>query len=297
MAGMTNSPRRIAAVSVVVVAMAMGLGIGSCDGGAGSSGAFIAQFCDVWKPCCAAAGLRSDGQQCRALYGSLLPPSRYDATAGEACLEATRAAASQPGFCEGTVPSPDVCERVFRSIGTKAPGETCVEDDECAPSSEGSVECAIAFVASAQIRKCQVTIRGVAGSTPCESFIGEDVLPRIYECSASDGLRCDATTMTCMALSPIGGACTSFSDCVAGAACNFATSMCVARREVGAACTSSTQCVETAYCDDTSGVCAARKAMGAACAGSDECTSDSCVNAMCAAGSGNFTLSFLCGEP
>ncbi|HET6150942.1 MAG TPA: hypothetical protein VFH68_25625 [Polyangia bacterium] len=278
-----------------------------CGGGGGASG-FIGQFCDIYRPCCAAAGLRSDGQQCRALYGALLPSNTYDAMAGEACLAAVRAQASQPGFCAGDLPDPPECNRVLASSSSKAPGATCTDDNECAPSTEGEVECNSAFPPSGEIRKCQVVIRGTAGSTPCLRTVNgnrffstgnpDDVIPRGYACYVSDGLRCDEVSTACVALTPVGQRCSGLEDCVDGAYCDFTAGTCIARKAVGAACTgtSSSECVDTAYCRAATS-CAARQVAGTTCMVDDECTSDSCVNMMCETGTGNFTLTFICGQP
>lgn len=289
----------------VFVAVAV---LGGCGGGGGGASGFIGEFCEIYRPCCASAGLRSDGQQCRALYGALVPSSGYDSTAGQACLVAVRAQAGQPGFCGGNLPEPAACSGVFGSSGSKAPGATCTDDNECASSTEGDAECNSAFPPSGEIRKCQVVVRGAAGSTPCvrtvnDSFFSSagtptDVVPRGYACYVSDGLRCDEVSMACVALSPVGQRCGGFDDCVAGAYCDFTSGTCLTRKAVGSACTgtSSFECVDTAYCRAAS-LCTARQAAGTTCTADNECTSDSCVNMKCEAGSGNLSLTFICGQP
>ena len=64
-------------------------------------------YCDIYKPCCVAAGLPGDGTACRALFASAASPqASYSATAGEACLSGLQAISGQPGFCEGDVVPP-----------------------------------------------------------------------------------------------------------------------------------------------------------------------------------------------
>jgi hypothetical protein len=288
------------ATGSLVVTMLVGCG------GSDDVSSFVGKFCDIYRPCCMAAGLRADGQQCRAFYGTFASGSHYDATAGEACLNATRARAGQTGFCEGTLPDPPECNRVFAAGGTKPPGATCTDDDECAPSDEGDVECNSAFAPSGEIRKCQVVIRGASGSNPCVRTVNgsvffsnnaDDVVPRGYACYVSDGVRCDDVSMSCVALTAIGQRCSGFDDCVSGAYCDFTSGTCMMRKPVGMACTGSTssECVDTAYCRART-TCTARQATGTSCTENAQCTSDSCVNMSCEAG-GNFLLSFICGQP
>ena len=75
---------------------------------------FIGRFCDVYKPCCTAAGLAGDGAACRTLFMSTLgPQAKYDGAAGESCLAALQATAGQPGFCEGDLATPSTCAQAF----------------------------------------------------------------------------------------------------------------------------------------------------------------------------------------
>jgi hypothetical protein len=277
-------------------------------GGGGSVTEFFGKFCDIYRPCCQAAGLRSDGQQCRVVYGALVPPTGFNAAAGETCLNATRAAASQPGFCEGSVPEVVECSRVFQSASGKAPGEACTEDVDCAPSAEGAVNCESDFSGAAEIRQCQVEIRGTPGSGPCiwtvdgnlrySSGSGDGIVPRGYACYVIDGLRCDEVTDTCVALKPVGATCGASDECVKGAFCDE-TSKCAMRRAPGGACNGSDgQCAATAYCSEATLMCAARQATGTSCTDDAQCMSGSCVNSACEAGSGNnLALAFLCGQP
>jgi hypothetical protein len=293
-----------------LVAAAGGCGPSAGAGIGGSSNAteFFAQYCDIYRPCCQAAGLRSDGQACRALYGALVPGTAYDPVAGQACLTETRAGASQPGFCEGNGPDAESCNRVFPPNGTKAPGDLCSEDRECAASTEGDVICESGFISGgAVVEKCQIQIRGVAGSSPClwtvdgsyrsTSSLREDVEPRGYLCYVSDGLRCDGGSGACVALQPLGGSCFNADECVKGSYCSGSPSTCMARKTVGGTCGGAdSECVTTAYCASTL-MCEARSGIGTTCTESAQCTSGSCVNGKCDAGSGNFALAFLCGQP
>jgi len=289
-------------------------GSGSTGGPASSRDEFFAQYCDVFAPCCAKAGLRSDGVACQALYGALAP-SGYDAAAGNDCLREIRAASSSPTFCDspGSTSSAPSCKRVFSSTGgTVAPGGICTKDSDCAASAEGSVRCATLYKSGAEIRKCQVQISGgKAGDSPCVGTVdgsttyysgsstATDVAPRGYLCDIKDGVRCDSTADKCVAISPIGGACTGgSSDCVKDAFCDYKTKTCLAKLPAGSTCdTFGSQCMVGTYCDGTSKTCKAQLADGTACTDYKTCLSGSCVNGFCAKKSTtDLSLAFLCGK-
>jgi hypothetical protein len=69
-------------------------------------------------------------------------------------------------------------------------------------------------------------------------------------CYEQDGLRCDATTYTCVALSGPGGKCTDSSDCGVHADCRDGT--CVARVKLGADCSNGKSCDSGLQCGSAS---------------------------------------------
>lgn len=283
----------------------------SCGGGdAATAGGFVSAYCDLLAPCCAMAKLPSDGAQCRAFAGAFAAAATYDRASGEACLAEMRAAAGKPNFCsEGLQTSSDACDRVFGgSGGTAKPGESCSDDDDCAPSTEGKVDCRSSFVMGTEVRKCQIQLRGKDGDTPCVGTVegsvttypgsaNADIPVRGYLCHVSDGLRCDGTTRTCARFKAIGEACTgSSTECVSNAYCDVAQRMCADRKAVGSMCTGQ-QCALGSTCDSTTRTCVAQLADGAPCTQSAQCRSARCVNAACApAGSGDLGLVLLCGS-
>ncbi len=296
------------------LALVLGCSSNSSNGSvAGDRDSFIAQLCQQYMPCCAKAGKPADGAQCRAFYGAFAASNNYDPAAGSACLSEVKAAAASPTFCDNatsTNVSPS-CGKVFPASGggSKKPGETCAQDNECASSTEGPVECRSLFKDGATIKKCQVQIAGKAGDTPCLGTVDgnitsynssgdTDILPRGYLCNVKDGLRCDSTTDKCVAIAKVGEPCEGFGSnlCTDDAFCDTTQKKCVARKAVGEMCTSD-QCVEGAYCNTTTRLCTASLAVGAACKSSSECITRSCVNGACAkSGSGtDFTTAFLCG--
>jgi hypothetical protein len=303
---------RSGGIALVMMGLALSCGDG---GGAGSVEAFVGSYCDLFSPCCAAANLRSDGQTCRLFLGAFAPAGRYDKQKGEACLAAMKQASMKADFCQQSDgATPTVCDEVFGPPqGTKAPGETCDGDDDCAPSSEGKVDCASSFSGSAQVRKCQVQVRGKAGDKPCIGSVegsttysnlgGDDLPAKGFLCYDQDGLRCDSVSDTCVAYKLVGEACTSNGfarDCVATAYCDVALRKCAARKPAGAACgdgasSAQVECAAGNYCP-AGGTCAAQAAQGAACTADKQCLTDSCVNGMCRPSpSADFGLALICG--
>jgi hypothetical protein len=298
-------------IALMVIGLALSCG---GDGGAGSTEAFVASYCDLFTPCCAKANLRSDGQTCKLFLGAFAPASRYDKQKGEACLAEMKVAASKADFCQQSdAATPKVCDEVFGPPqGTKAPGETCDADDDCAPSSEGKVDCASTFAGTAQVRKCQVQVRGKAGDKPCigsveggSTFLSsnDDLPAKGFLCYAEDGLHCDSTSNACIAYKAVGEACTGSGfdrDCVASAYCDFAQKKCVARKPVGAACSdgaafSQVECAAGNYCL-AAGTCAVQASEGAACTTDNQCLTDSCVNSVCRpSATADFGLALICG--
>jgi hypothetical protein len=314
--GMKSFVRNLAAsflvVSVFYTAAACSSS-GNTGSVAGDRDSFISQYCNEFMPCCAQVGKPTDGSQCRAFIGAFAPSTGYDAAAANKCLDEVRAASKSATFCQdgmssNTAPS---CQAVFAqsSGGTRKPGETCSEDDDCASSTEGQVQCQSLYTGGMTIKKCQVQVVGKAGDSPCVGTVdgnvtsysssGETEIPvKGFLCYVKDGLRCDSTTKACKAIPKIGEACESFgsNSCTKDAYCDSSTKLCVARKAVGATCDtfSSDQCAEGTYCNSTTKVCTTALAIGAACTTSQECGENRCVNGKCEK-SGDLTTSFLCG--
>jgi hypothetical protein len=298
------------ALSVLLLSLSLAPAL-SCGGDADSASGFAAAYCDLIKPCCAMANLRTDGQQCQLLFGAFGGQASYNKEAGETCLAEARAAAGRPDFCQNLDSSePSACDRVFGSTGKKQPGETCTDDDECAPSSEGEVQCESNFgTGGAEVRKCQLVVKGKEGDKPCVgtkegNFTSgnvnlDDVPAKGYLCHVSDGLRCDSTTDTCVKLKVTGEACQGNNDCVRTAYCEGAMDRCTDRKAIGAACTpsfSNDECVAGGWCKAPANMCAAQVADGAACTEDDECKSGNCLNGKCDKGGlGDIGLAFICG--
>jgi hypothetical protein len=301
---MNERPRLLGLMGLV------GLAIACFACGSSARDSFIGQYCDLLKPCCTAAGLRGDGQQCRLLFS--FASSGYNAKAGDTCLAEIKAMPTEMRCAALTMDSP-ACSMVFPSTGTKAPGETCSSDSDCALASQGKVSCAFAFSGTTTIQKCQVQIRGQEGSSPCvgtvngaaTSFVvgATDVLSLGYLCYLDEGLRCQ-DGVGCVRLKAVGQTCVDqFSgECVLDARCDSTQQTCVARKQVGATCTGAQdECLATAYCKSPALTCSPKVANGAACMSSDECMSGNCdtttATGMCKSGLEDFGLALLCGSP
>jgi hypothetical protein len=294
----------------LVVLACSGGGSGNVSSGGGTPDSFTQEFCGFYQPCCAQAGLRTDGTQCRALITLSASQGQYDAQAGSQCLSEMRAASSKPDFCQ-TGASPTSCSRVYRASnsGNRAPGETCSEDDDCATSTEGKVDCAYIYVNNATKRICQLQVDGHSGDSPCVSTrngnttigSGQSDVPRGYICDIKDGIYCDSTSKACKPLANVGEPCTSTESCIANAYCDFATATthnCAARLAVGADCSKNgSACEANAYCDSTSHQCAAKTGAGGDCTTSTACASSSCVNGKCQGSSSSSSLKIICGNP
>ncbi len=266
---------------------------------------FISQFCDVYRPCCAAAGRPADGESCRYTISqnsnSYLTPT-YDPAAGEACLNALKAAASQPDFCADTSSRPIECDRAMGVTGTTAPGSVCRSVRDCAPSAEGHVVCIPSARIGTTTSTCEVEIRGQAGDGPClftvlpgngrvlGGLLTPNPPPRAILCYVSDGLFCDATGK-CAPLEPVGEACNGPS-CVAGAWCRAL--ICTPLTPAEGACDPSIGGCGDGYCDSTTSTCQPWRATGEGCNTSNQCQSGNCASQMCGAPAD--TLSLFCGN-
>jgi hypothetical protein len=282
------------AVACASAAAAVACGSDKEDPGA----VFIGRYCDVYKPCCTAAGLGGDGAACRTLFMSTLSPeATYDATSGESCLAALQETAGQPGFCEGDIATPSACAHAF---GGGAGG--CIQDTDCPPSDQGDVRCVSSTMSGKVLHQCQVQTRGRLGSTPCLGSVrggvtlyggtADGTIPATaILCDAADGLRCDGTA--CVALAGAGEGCSGVSEeCADGNFCDVTVGQCAGRKSIGAACIDQAlECADGAYCDEGSATCVAQFDVGAACTANGQCLTANCSDAgTCAAtptGGGN----------
>jgi hypothetical protein len=287
------------------------LAFSGCNSGAPTTDSFITQYCSLYSTCCQEAGLPTDGRQCRLLFTAIEGVGTYDPNAGSMCLSGLRALPSDM-FCS-QMRSVSACNHVYKTpnSGTKAPGEPCMNDNDCAPSMDGQVKCAFGFAAMAETQTCQVQIVGKEGDSPCIGTIDGNItsssgtgMPpaRGYTCDLANNLLCDSMTMKCTRVQDVGGHCTFNSSldnpCVKTAYCDVSKMQCAMRLSVGSMCQAgSNQCVEEAYCDSNSKMCTMSIADGSPCTSNEMCSSGNCVNSKCGrSGVGISDLQLICGR-
>ena len=298
----------------VVVGVACSSGSGGNGGGAASSSsAFIQDYCNLLEPCCAQAGLSTNGAQCQALAGAAGGTETYDPANGQACIAGMQAESGSATFCTTLGNDIPACNTAFTSTGGSEPGgATCTDDSDCAQAPGGGATCFDNFAfedgGTTQTETCVQTMVGAAGDGPCIGTVeatetdyewsGSGPPPASgYTCAVASGLTCDPTTQKCLALATVGQPCQGDSDCVASAYCasGSSASQCATRLADGASCaTASTGCLTTSYCDSASTTCKPLLATGASCTDSSECVSQQCVNDLCAVGN-SLGLQLLCG--
>lgn len=301
------------AVAAAVAACSSGSsGNGNLTGGpADTASQFADQYCALITPCCADAGLSSNGAACHAWITLAEQQGTYNPTAGNECLAAMQQAHGQPDFCTTFGGNPSSCNQVFKgsSGGSVQPGGACMQDGDCAPAAGGSATCFTQFNfgdgGSNETRTCVQTTTGKSGDSPCIGDVNGDITEYAWQgappdkgvlCDASQGLYCDTTTHACAAFKRAGAACTSDSECGPEGYCGFQSgaSTCTARVPAGSSCAGGLQCDASSYCDPATQKCVAALASGSACSTSEQCQSKVCVNGKCS-GSNNLGLSLLCG--
>lgn len=301
-------------------AMSLGLALVSvvaCSGGAGSTTfnqgggsapetgtEFVAAFCELYMPCCSAASLPSDGARCRALLDEASQKGAYDRAAAQRCLDGVKRMQSSGELCAGDS-GDDMCDGVFAApdSGSKAPGEACEEDAQCAKSAEGDTQCA--YSGSGK-RICQVQLRGTDGAAPCLGTkdgnvttyrsTGDEPPSRGFICDTEDQLFCESESGKCAKLAPAGAACEGGDGCQSGLYCDFMERKCAPRKAAGSECQTAFECQKTADCKGSPRKCVDRAPDGAPCKTGLECASQTCANDKCGgSGASSLGIALLCG--
>ncbi len=300
-----------------------GLLVMACSGGGGSPGnasssgggpgdtstfeGFVAEYCNLFQPCCTAARRPAGTTRCRAFVGAFANSGGYDPARGEACISAARSEATKPTFCEeGAAENVGrACADVLsRSNGTKAPGEPCESRSDCVSTTEGEAHCVSRTSDDATTRRCQLRVRGKEGDdcvgqkTGDFTFVqtsGDTPVTRAVVCWTDDNLFCDPSKK-CSKVGEIGAPCSGGGGgCVDSAFCDGQTQTCLARKPGGAECVgpSAAECVDKHYCDEATKKCTATLPAGGACTRGTQCTSASCTNGTCEP-LDSLTLDLLC---
>ena len=224
-------------------------------------------ICQNLAPCCAQAGIAYDSDTCNKeatwLIGNRYPDPRspiaaFDADAASACLQAASAyvagCAGPSGFWGS--PALHVCWNVLH--GTRALGEACQSDGECAGWADGNVGC----------------------NGQCFTYSPPAVTPPPDYARLGDPCQVKSNLEICV------------SECAPDAYCDG--TRCMARHAVGA-CNDPCRyaCADVSYCDFTSQACAPRVADGEVCASSGACANR---DSLCLAGKCQPGLLELCTD-
>lgn len=268
-------------------------------------------ICDNSAPCCQKYGYQYDATKCsEGMRGELekeignVQGVTYDAAKAGECVAWVKKIVTQCIVSDAEVEAmKKSCAAVWK--GSKAEGEPCGNDVECAGADTGTVECNETFVDGGFSGTCTKSTtaeapRGVKGSS-CNSTCfsstygsecsggggtgGSGPTPGPAECWVDDGLQCDEATYTCIDLVAEGQPCSWSDFCVKSAWCNSGT--CAPKSPVGGDCASammSSACVDGAWCDEGTKKCAAQVGDGAACTSYAQCTTGRCANGKCIPG-------------
>ena len=229
-------------------------------------------MCSELTACCSEFGVMLSPATCDALAEAIGGGEglEYDPDAAGDCLATARTLDG----C-GLFEMPRVCTTVF--IGTKAPGEACASDDECAPVANGTSSCGFDDVCVAEVRgaagdtcagTCTEGMQGGFESTTCSGGGGQEADPTqpSVNCFTNDGLFCGREG-TCAAVAQLNEDCSNGARCADGLDCrsNEADArVCQPYPTVGEACFGD---CDGGYClrGDDGSVCTAFVELGGAC--------------------------------
>jgi hypothetical protein len=315
----SRSPKRVLAGVALVSAFSFGAGCSDDDDDDGvpgglpiaDDGAFLERYagavCRAIGPCCRENSYGYDAGRCQTavegvLLAFLVNPAKargdtYDSAKAGDCIalverRATSASCAEDGEGDGDLID-RTCDLVYRS-GTKAPGEACERQEECAESDEGEVRCreparmpGTSPPPGGDARVCQIEKAVAQVGDPCNGALGP---PWVYSlCDGDDNeLRCDAETRSCQPRLALGQDCgMNPGGCAADAYCAQREGdafglVCAPRLPVGGACRSDGDCVRDAFCDtDGTDLCVARRPAGEPCDDEDQCVSGACDAGRC----------------
>ncbi|HEY3816475.1 MAG TPA: hypothetical protein VGL81_04855 [Polyangiaceae bacterium] len=256
---------------------------------------FASDLCGVAQSCCSTVGLQSLEDCSGTIVHSLEGLPSWDPVSAHACIGELTQAAAASGFCGASPSTPD-CTSVFQlpSPGTVAAGQACAEDSDCAVPDGGAASCfeaagggtCVSLPPGTAGDDCLCTVEGSV--TSCGSILPAAAV--IYSCDVADGLSCDTSTATCIALSATMGTCAKDLDCAPGDYCDFGDptqrpAECLPRVAAGAACgTAGPECQAGSFCDPASSTCKSDASAGWICANGTACLSGSCTGGVCRGG-------------
>ncbi|MBX3227283.1 MAG: hypothetical protein KIT84_34895 [Labilithrix sp.] len=222
--------------------------------------AFLDRYCQIILPCCNTILLtdKNDVAGCKTRLRALDPVTVASKEGRTACITEVLAANPSPKFCPDfahakTPACPDASRKEL--VGTKALGEVCATNAECAPDFSGIVRCN---------GVCQVRKRGAAGDGPCDTTIDGDVTitsaneatgPTVYTCYlAADGLQCNPETNSCEEPTGDRKECSQSGECLKTHFCAEDEKRCFTRLGVDQKCDIDAECkgrCVDGFCTDT----------------------------------------------
>jgi hypothetical protein len=222
--------------------------------------AYVAAYCTAVRACCQRGGLGDAGALAgceTALAAAVTAPyreSQGSLVVSPAGLQAWVAALQQTAN-DCLSPPNAVWNGVW--MGTRAIGQPCSMSDECMTGSAPTA-CVVAGSTAdggTPPGVCHAAPHGsLGGACGSSCATGYSCSFTVYTsdpnaptalCYASDGLRCDPITSTCVALTALGAPCTSSSDCGDDAYCS---TTCKAHVGEGAPCPDPSACFGEFIC-------------------------------------------------
>jgi hypothetical protein len=238
-------------------------------------GAFTAAVCDSVEPCCQASKYGWSRSGCESAAAKLVQTSAASASIAGVTWDAQAAGKCIAGIkhdyagCNAPINIDlyDACRAVL--VGSKAPGEACTNQLECASPPNGQARCTSlrtdAGTVTPQVCTVQASMyaRGKLGDPCNENCKYSDIgslscyggpgtkngsanAPIVANCFENDGLYCDDVTVTCTARKPLGAACKQHFECEVGRFCQ--SGKCATPLPLGASCVSG-GCEPGLYCE------------------------------------------------
>ena len=207
---------------------------------------YLEPYCTRLAECCAQAGIPSSGMGPCETYelgfvkylddgSAVIVPSVI-----QTLLDQLKNSCDQPSYALISA----------TTDGTRLAGQPCVAPDQCA-----GTPALCLFSAGTTNGTCMTPPRGKAGdgcavtcddTTVCKWGTGGGKSPNAV-CYDQDGLRCDSTTNTCVAVAAIGAPCPNFNECGTHAVCS-SSGTCQATAKVGQDCSNGKYCDSSLQC-------------------------------------------------
>ena len=245
---------------------------------------FITRYCDVYKPCCMAAGLPGDGKACRALFASAASPqAKYNATGGRSLplrvagdLRRSRASARATSCRPRRAPRRSAARPARASRTTTARRRPRATRD-ASPVSRTARTSASVRSRSAARSAARRASAACAAASPSTAARATATSPT-WAISATRTTASAATAPRCVALAAVGAPCELSERLRRRGLLRRDHRPCAARKPIGAACIGPGARVRgrRRICDEAGLLCAAQLDVGAACSENVQCLTGNC---------------------